>query len=134
MLVIKDYYNSNMLFPESVWVRNHNNRYSMFYRGNYFPVSVKDCTKSKPIYVVSPLEPTNYSKSLQFVFNGIHFFINTKGLSKKELLDSIVAKLKPVFGDSHSFVIIDGLLWIVGNDKNVPVYTPMYEYFYSMWK
>lgn len=131
MDVIKDYYNSNMLFPESVWVRNHNNRYSMFYRGNYFPVSVKNCTKSKPIYVISPLEPTDYSKTLQFVFNGIHFFINTKGLSKKELLDSIVAQLKPIFGNSHSFEIIDGLLWIVGIDKNVPVYTPMYEYCYT---
>lgn len=131
MDLIKDYYNSNMLFPENVWERNHINRYSMYYKGKYTSVSVKECKKTKPIYVVSPLEPTAYTETIQFVFNGIHFRFETKGMSQLSLLKAIEKKLEPIFGGTHTFKIIDGFLWIVGNDENVPVYTPMYEYCYT---
>lgn len=126
MDVINDMMNSNSLYPDEVW-KKKKHIYS-FKKGNhYIPVSVTGCSKAKPIYVIRPIQ-SSYNGDVPFVFNGIQFTINVTSITTNiEVLKMIIDELKPVFGDSHQFKIIDDILWIVGNTSDTPVITPMWE-------
>lgn len=126
MNVINDLLNTNALYPERTWVKNQK-IYSVKQGNSFVPVRVDGCEKTKPIYVVSPLK-TSYTGEVTFIFNGAQYTIqSTVRMTELELLNEIVSLLKPDFGDTHVFKIIDNNLWIVGKSVDTPVVTPMWE-------
>lgn len=126
MDVINDLWNSNGLYPEIVWKKN-NKFYTIKKNGEYVPVTVVDCEKTKPIYVVAPIQ-SSYKGDVPFVFNGIQYTISVNAnTTDSMLLASIIDALKKDFSDTHIFKIIDNNLWIVGKTAEVPVITPMCE-------
>lgn len=126
MDVITDLLNSNGLYPERVWEKN-NKIYTIKRDGVYVPICVTKCEKTKPIYVISPVQ-SSYTGDIQFVFNGIQYTIAVNSKTTDSiLLSKIVDALKKDFGDTHFFKIIDNNLWIVGKSSDIPVITPMWE-------
>lgn len=126
MDVINDMMNSNSLYPDEILQRNQKT-YALKKGENYIPVRVIECKKTKPIYVISPVR-TTYKGEIPFIFNGIEFEIKVDSKATDvEVLERIIRKLKPVFGETHDFKIIDNLLWIVGKDSTVHAITPMCE-------
>lgn len=126
MDVITDLFNSNALYPERTWVKN--TKSYLIKQGKVFvPIHVENCLKAKPIYVVSPIQ-SSYSGDVTFIFNGIQYTLKASSkITGVKLLNEIVNLLKPDFGDSHIFKIIDNNLWIVGKTVDTPVVTPMWE-------
>ena len=126
MDVINDMMNSNSLYPDEVWKKNKH-IYSLKRGNQYIPVRVTGCSRSRPIYVIKPIQ-SSYNGKVPFVFNGIQFAIKvTPATSGSQVLKMIINELKPVFGDSHQFKIIDNILWIAGKSSDTPVITPMWE-------
>ena len=126
MDVITDYLNYNGLYPDRVWKKN-NKTFTIKNGNDYIPISVTGCDKTRPIYVVSPLD-SSYSGDVSFIFNGIQYTINvTSKITDSKLLNEIVNALKSDFGSTHVFKIIDNNLWIVGKTIDTPAITPMYE-------
>lgn len=126
MDVIKDMMNSNSLYPDEIWSRNKR-IYTLKKGDRYIPVSVVGCSKTKPIYVVRPIK-SSYTGDVPFIFNGVQFSIKvTSKTTDSQVLNKIKDVLMPVYGETHTFSIIDNNLWIVGKDMSVPTITPMWE-------
>lgn len=126
MDVINDMMNSNSLYPDETWQRNLKT-YVLKKGEDCIPVRIIGCRKAKPIYVVSPVH-TSYKGDIPFIFNGVEFKIKVElKTTDVEVLERIIKELKPTFGNTHDFKIIDNLLWIVGKDSTVRAITPMCE-------
>jgi hypothetical protein len=71
---------------------------------------------------------SSYEGDVVFIFNGVQYTLKAKAsMTEQELLNEIVTLLKPDFGESHIFKVIDNNLWIVGKSIETPVITPMWE-------
>jgi hypothetical protein len=126
MEAINDLMNSNSLYPNEIWDRNKH-IYTIKNGNNYIPVSVIGCSKTKPIYVVCPIQ-SSYTGDVPFIFNGIHYSISVDATTTEaQVLENIIKALRPKFEDTHEFKIIDNTLWIVGKNSDIPVITPMWE-------